>query len=117
MKWYENGIMFEGTPEEFRALHTENAPESPVTVFPEELPAPKQIDARTPGNRHGHPHLHVDAVLSGGRKMRFKSISAAFRWYKGACPSGKYQKYFQFWEALRSNPVYFADAMLSIAGR
>jgi hypothetical protein len=120
MKWYENGIMFEGTPEEFRALHAENAGNatvSPVAVFPDSMPEQEQTPAKTPGNRHGHAHLHVNAVLSGGREMKFRSVAAAFRWYTGACPGRKYQKYFQFWEALKSKPICFADAELSLAGR
>jgi hypothetical protein len=120
MKWYDNGIVFEGTPEEFRALHSKdvgNAPESPVTVFPDSTPEPESKRAKTPGNRHGHPHVHVNAVLSGGREMKFRSVAAAFRWYTGACPGRKYQKYFQFWEALKAKPICFADASLTIAGR
>ena len=58
MKWYENGIMFEGTPAEFRALHPEiagSAPVSAINVFPEVDTAPEQIPAKTPGKRGGRP--------------------------------------------------------------
>jgi hypothetical protein len=48
--------------------------------------------------------------------MKFRSVAAAFRWYTGACPGRKYQKYFQFWEALTAKPICFADAEMKLAG-
>lgn len=115
MKWYENGIMFEGTPAEFHALHPEIArknPKSPVTVFPEST----QTAAKLPGDKHGRTRLRVDAILSGGRELHFQSVAAAFRWYENACPGRKHLKYIQFWNALKSEPICFADAEMKLAG-
>lgn len=118
MKWYENGIMFEGTPAEFRALHPEiagSAPVSAITVFPESTPAPVQTTSETKGKRGGRPHLHVVAELSGGGERHFKSAAAAFRWYASATPVRKHRSYIQFYEALKQGPIRFADAALRIA--
>ncbi len=118
MKWYENGIMFEGTPAEFRALHPEiagSAPASPVSVFPDTEDAPVQTAPETKGNRHGHPHLHIVAELSGGGERHFKSAAAAYRWYAAASPVRKHRSYIQFYEALKAGVVRFADAALRIA--
>lgn len=119
MKWYESGIMFEGTPDEFRALHPEitgSAPVSPITVFPDTEDAPEATVAKKAGNRHGRPHLHVIAELAGGGERHFKSAAAAFRWYAGAAPVRKHRSYIQFYEALRAGEIRFADASMRIAG-
>ena len=118
MKWYENGIMFEGTPAEFRTLHPESAgsaPVSAITVFPESTPAPVQTAPETKGKRCGHPRLHVVAELSGGGERHFKSAAAAFRGYAAASPVRKHRSYIQFYEALKAGAVRFADAALRIA--
>lgn len=118
MKWYENGIMFEGTPAEFRALHPEiagSATVSPVKVFPDTEDAPDQTPPETKGKRSGRPNLHVKAELSGGGERHFKSAAAAYRWYASASPVRKHRSYIQFYEALKQGPVIFADATLMIA--
>lgn len=118
MKWYENGIMFEGTPAEFRTLHPEiagTAPVSPVNVFPESMTAPEQTPAKSPGKRGGHPHLHVVAELAGGGQRHFKSAAAAYRWYASASPVRKHRSYIQFYDALKSAEIRFADATLKLA--
>lgn len=118
MKWYENGIMFEGTPAEFRALHPEiagSAPVSPVSVFPEPMTAPEQTLPETKGKRGGHPHLHIMAELSGGGERHFKSASSAYKWYSAASPVRKYRNYFAFYKALKEGAIRFADATLKIA--
>ena len=118
MKWYENGIMFEGTPAEFRALHPEiagSAPVSAITVFPEPTPAPEETPAKKAGNRHGRPHLHVIAELAGGGERHFKSAAAAFRWYASACPVRKITHYPAFIKAIRSpEGVRFADVTMKV---
>ena len=118
MKWYENGIMFEGTPAEFHALHPEvagSAPVSAITVFPEATPAPVQTAPEMKGKRHGHPHLHVVAELSGGGERHFKSAAAAFKWYAASAPVRRHRSYIQFYKALKQGPIRFADAALRIA--
>ena len=120
MKWYENGIMFEGTPAEFRTLHPEiagSATVSAITVFPEATPAPVQTAPEMKGKRGSRPHLHVIAELSGGSERHFKSAAAAFRWYASANPVRKHRGYIPFYEALKQGPIRFADATLTIAGR
>jgi hypothetical protein len=119
MKWYENGIMFEGTPEEFRTLHPEiagSAPVSAISIFPDNLSGSDETPRQSAGKRHGRPHLHVKAELAGGGERHFKSAAAAFRWYASACPVRKLKSYIQFYDALKAGPVRFADAELVIVG-
>lgn len=119
MKWYENGVMFEGTPEEFRALHPEmhgSAPVSAISIFPDNLTGEAEKPRQIAGKRHGHPHLHIKAELAGGGERHFKSAAAAFRWYASACPVRKLRSYIQFYDALKAGEVRFADATLKIAG-
>ena len=118
MKWYEHGILFEGTPAEFHVMHPElpgSAPVSPVTVFPEPVSSNGKTPAKNARMRERGRNLHVVAELSGGGERHFKSAAAAYRWYASACPVRNHRSYIQFYDALKKAPIRFADAVLRIA--
>ena len=121
MKWYENGIMFEGTPEEFRALHPEiagTAPVGTISVLPDTLDAPEATDVQNAPERKprgGQPRLHIVAELADGALKSFRSGKAAYRWYAEADPVRKITHYLAFIKAIRSpEGVRFADVVMKV---
>lgn len=118
MKWYENGIMFEGTPDEFRALHPEiagSAPVSAINVLPDTLDTPEATDATERKPRGGQPRLHIVAELADGALKSFRSGKAAYRWYAEADPVRKITHYLAFIRAIRSpEGVRFADVTMKV---
>ena len=121
MKWYENGIMFEGTPEEFRVLHPEiagTAPVSTISVFPDTEDAPEATDVQSAPERKqrgGQPRLHIIAELADGALKSFRSGKAAYRWYAEADPVRKITHYLKFIKAVRSpEGVRFADVTMKV---
>ena len=121
MKWYENGIMFEGTPDEFRVLHPEiagSAPVSAINMLPDTLGTPEATNAGSNQRRKprgGQPRLHIIAELADGALKSFRSGKAAYRWYAEADPVRKITHYLAFIRAVRSpEGVRFADVTMKV---
>ena len=118
MKWYENGIMFEGTPEEFCAVHPEAASGNAgscigraITIFPDGID-----DAKESRKRRKFQWVSVKAELAGGGSRYFRSLRAAYNWYAAASPERKLRNYQAFKKEIQeSGRVVFADAELTIA--
>lgn len=112
MKWYESGIMFEGTPEEFRTLHPEaagDAPKNQISIFPGNLGS--QFPRTTRKKERG-PAMACMAEMAGGERRHFKSAAAAYKWYAAASPVRRYRRYFQFYCALKKGEIQFADTTI-----
>ena len=120
MKWYENGIMFEGTPEEFCALHPEAAAGNAgsgmgraITIFPVAL---EGAEAKKTRKRRKFQRVSIKAELAGGGTRYFRSIRAAYDWYAKASPERKLRNYQAFKKEMQENGrIVFADAELTIA--
>lgn len=81
MKWTEKGISFEGTVEEFKALHDMR----PALLLPEpreEGPQESEPERRILKKRE-RTGLVVEVTQRDGSSIVLPSMSAAFRWYVG----------------------------------
>lgn len=115
MKWYENGIMFEGTPEEFRTLHPEaagGAPKNQIAIFPSNLESQFPRTTRKKERGPAMACMAEMAEMAGGEQRHFKSAAAAYKWYAAASPVRRYRSYFQFYCALKKGEIQFADATI-----
>ena len=81
MKWTEKGISFEGTVEEFKALHGMR----PALLLPE--PREEGLQESEPEKRilkkRERTGLVVEVTQRDGSSIVLPSMSAAFRWYVG----------------------------------
>lgn len=122
MRWFEKGIMFEGTPDEFRALHqeiVESKPvEAPIVAADTITPPEAQVASGTPREKKkGSARVWQTCVaeLAGGGTRHFVSMTRAYNWYAEHCPVRHHRTYDHFKKAIRKAPIRFADAEIKLA--
>lgn len=97
-------IIFEGTPEEYAA-----------TFSGADIDAPVICDLQQ-RKRGGKPWVSVIAELDDGGVKKYRSVAAAYEWYKRASNHNRtYRNYAAFRNALKTTSIRFADVIMSVS--